>query len=320
MSKGRFFNHINQLISDSETGIRRTPKGKKYAERTIKSYRTTRDLLHEYNQYLSFESITIDFYREWTNWLSERDVSSKNEEQVKKMATNSVGVHIKNLKVFMSTGFDSGLHRNLEFKKKDFRVLDETTTQIYLPKDDLEKFYYHGFSRKYQNVVDYFLIGCNTGLRYSDWPKVTDSIVKRKGKYYLHIMASKKTGVESFIPLNSKVIAILEKHKWELPPPISNQKFNEYIKEAAKIVGLTEPFKYVIIRGGQQVTEIAPKYQFISMHTARRTAATHMLLMNVPTRLIMAITGHLTEKSFNRYIRASSEDIGLKLSEFEFFN
>jgi integrase len=43
----------------------------------------------------------------------------------------------------------------------------------------------------------------------------------------------------------------------------------------------------------------------ISTHTARRSFATNAYLAGQQTLNIMAITGHSTEKSFNRYIRVT---------------
>ena len=40
---------------------------------------------------------------------------------------NTVGKHVKNLKVFMSEAFDRGITKNIEFKNKKFKVLEEET-------------------------------------------------------------------------------------------------------------------------------------------------------------------------------------------------
>ena len=49
------------------------------------------------------------------------------------------------------------------------------------------------------------------------------------------------------------------------------------------------------------------KWQLVSTHTARRSFATNMYLMGVPSITIMRITGHKTEKAFMRYIKLDEE-------------
>ena len=44
------------------------------------------------------------------------------------------------------------------------------------------------------------------------------------------------------------------------------------------------------------------------------------IIAELPTQLIMKITGHKTEKSFNAYVRFSNEDNAIKLKEHAFFN
>ena len=71
--------------------------------------------------------------------------------------------------------------------------------------------------------------------------------------------------------------------------------------------------------GRQRVSKLIPKYQFISSHTARRTAATNMYLAGIVPYRIMLVTGHKTEKSFFRYIRITREENVKVLAKHKFF-
>jgi len=62
------------------------------------------------------------------------------------------------------------------------------------------------------------------------------------------------------------------------------------------------------------------KYELVSSHTARRSAATNMYLSGIPTARIMLLTGHTTEQSFFRYIRIEKEENANILAESIFFN
>ena len=116
---------------------------------------------------------------------------------------------------------------------------------------------------------------------------------------------------------------ILEKYDYQPPRPISNQRFNEFIKDVARLAGLNDDV--AVTHTQQQKGEFTPgrvetrrpKWQVITAHTARRSFATNMYKRGFPTLAIMAITGHKTEKSFLTYIKVSeSENAALLKRQF----
>ena len=107
--------------------------------------------------------------------------------------------------------------------------------------------------------------------------------------------------------MHPAVIKILEKYDYQMPKPLSNQRFNEYIKEVAKIAGIDQVETTRKTIGGKIQTERKPKYELIGTHTGRRSFCTNMYLLGIPTYTIMAISGHKTEKSFIKYVRITKE-------------
>lgn len=59
-------------------------------------------------------------------------------------------------------------------------------------------------------------------------------------------------------------------------------------------------------RGNRIVEETRPKFAWVSSHTARRSFCTNEYLAGTPIDLIMAISGHKTEKAFKKYIKADT--------------
>ena len=57
-----------------------------------------------------------------------------------------------------------------------------------------------------------------------------------------------KTNKLMTVPLHQKVLQILHKRNGDFPSAISDQRYNEYIKEVCKLANLTE-----IIQGGKQL-------------------------------------------------------------------
>ena len=93
-----------------------------------------------------------------------------------------------------------------------------------------------------------------------------------------------------------------------MPEPITNQKFNEYIKEVAKRAGITQLENQTRTSGGKLITEQFPKHDLVTSHTGRRSFATNMYKRGIPSLTIMSITGHNTEKSFLKYIKVKQEE------------
>jgi mRNA interferase HigB len=54
------------------------------------------------------------------------------------------------------------------------------------------------------------------------------------------------------------------------------------------------------------VDEMRPKYGWVMSHTCRRSFCANEFLDGTPVTLIMAISGHKTEKAFRKYIKADN--------------
>jgi integrase len=163
-----------------------------------------------------------------------------------------------------------------------------------------------------------FVIGCYTGLRYSDLAQLREeNLIDNKTKVKIK---TEKTGEVVIIPLHRYIKEILVKYNGMLPPVISNQKMNDYLKELGEKAKIDNDVLITSTRGGTKHEESFKKYDLITSHTARRSFATNAYLNNVPTLSIMKITGHRTEKAFMLYIKMSQEDNANKLLNHPFFN
>ena len=153
---------------------------------------------------------------------------------------------------------------------------------------------------------DLFLVGCFTGLRFSDFSILKTDQIKDG---YIEIKEQTKTGNPVVIPIHKVVQNIINKHDGNLPRAITNQKFNQYLKEVGiKVPSLHNHFDTTITKGGLKISKRLKKYELLTTHSARRSFATNEYLNGTPTITIMAITGHRTEKAFMRYIKLNPTD------------
>lgn len=100
----------------------------------------------------------------------------------------------------------------------------------------------------------------------------------------------------------------------------SLQNFNDVIRRICKRAGIINDIHLEYTRGCDNVQKVVKKYELISSHTARRTAATNMYLAGIPVFRIMLITGHKSESAFYRYIRIRKEENAKELQNHAFFS
>lgn len=298
-----FFPFFETLINQSINGGRVQPtSGKPYSKATIQVYKNTLRRLKEFQtirkRIIDFNTIDVDFYTDFTEYLSKR----------LNLATNTIGKDIKTLKAILNEATERGINSNLQFKSRKFSTTSEQTDSIYLSETELKEIEDLNLSNnpRLNNVRDLFLVGCYTGLRFSDFSILKPDQMKNG---FIEIKEQTKTGNPVVIPIHQVVKKVIQKHNGDLPRAITNQKFNEYLKEIGIMVqSLHTPFETTITKGGLKILKRLNKYELLTTHTARRSFATNEYLNGTPTITIMAITGHRTEKAFLRYIKLNPTD------------
>jgi integrase len=284
-------------------------KGKDKSSNTLQNYATVKKHLlgfakkARYN--VGFETVNLDFFYKFTKYLK--------EDEDLKLKHNTIAKDITILKTIMGEAVDLGFTTNIQFRHKKFSMTEEETDSIYLTEKEIIKLYHHDFSSnpKLEQVRDLFVVGCFTGLRYSDYSNISpDNIVETDGDLFIK-MITQKTKELVIIPCNPIILNIFEKYEKNpnrLPNTISSQKFNDYIKEACEAAKFTEK--------GRLSTEPGKElWQSISSHTARRSFATNLYLEGFPNYELMKITGHKTEKAFFKYIKVSKLESAKRLSD-----
>ena len=292
------FNFIQDFLNNAPHRINlKTNKPVSY--KMIREYHATFGYLKEYarsiGKEIDFNDIDLEFYEDFKAFLEHKN-----------LALNTVGKKITVLKIFLNEATARGINTNLTFQSTRFKALTEQSDNIYLSVQEIEKIYKLDLSDKprLDRVRDLFLVGCWTGLRFSDWHKVSPENIEN-GFITLN---QQKTGQSVVIPIHPTVKAILDKYDGNLPKPITNQKFNAYLKQVAKLADFKEAITKQMTRAGKLQTEIKTKWQLVTTHTARRSFATNMYKAGIPSITIMAITGHRTETAFLKYIKVTPQE------------
>lgn len=210
------------------------------SEGRIKHLWSIWEKINRYNSKLRFSHIDINWMREFEAWLW---VSGKPDKEgnATRLQQNTVNGNMKALISLLNKSADEGfIKRDVwdGYKKPKF----VQNIPVYLTKDELEAFEkaVNGCSNvKMHQAGMYFLLSCFTGYRISD--------CKRFDRSFLHehsvvVRATKNKEIVS-IPVHNKLEPVLS---WCLENRfyISEQDAREYVKDLAKIAGITKDLKF----------------------------------------------------------------------------
>jgi integrase len=316
-----FVDWVQKFIDDCAI---RLYKGKPIAKRTVQHYQTTINKLNNYEKHfkikLRFQDIDLKFYRNFLFYCL----------TIEKLNENTTGGYVTNIKKWCKEIDIEGLPINPQYRHSEFSVISNKTKDIYLTEKEIDIVFNYDFtySEKLSNVKDNFIIGMRTGLRISDFMRLKKIDIKDG---FIEIETT-KTSHPVVIPLHPQVKDILLKRNGNLPTQISDQKFNEYVKEVCKETGFIE-----MVEGAKMINKkdeknffgnstielknksrkefgIYPKHELISSHTCRRSFASN-LYGKLPNMTIMAITGQKTEAQFLKYIKITPKENAEKLKE-----
>jgi len=205
------------------------------------------------------------------------------------------------------------------------KLAKEKTDHIYLSLEEIDLIENTHIDKPHLiNAKDWLIISCFTGQRISDFMRFTKEMIRiEKGKSLIEF-EQQKTGKLMTIPLHKKVQAVLDKYKGDFPSRISDQRYNDYIKEVCKIAGINEEVqgrKQLNISKDPSVQKIRrkkgvyPKYELVTSHIGRRSFATNHY-GKIPTSYLIYVTGHSSEIMFLNYIGKSNKDMALELTKY----
>lgn len=293
-----FFDYYREFIE-----IRKG--NKKVGKQRLYMYENTLRLLRDF-QYSTKELVAFETFNERFSVLFRKFL----EEQMG-YATNTIHKNFKVIRTVLNKAYTDNYSINKQYKSLDFMPDKEEVFDIALTINEVEALYKYDFShnKRLERVRDLFIIGCYTGLRFSDFKRLGKEHLQGEYLRIVQEKTKKKNPLPVVIPVLKPVKEIFEKYDYKLPNDISNQKMNEYLKEMAKETKLFEEFvTYRRTRAGKSELVSNSKHQEITTHTARRTFCTMSYNLGVPTQAIMMISGHKTETSFLRYLKVTNEE------------
>lgn len=161
----------------------------------------------------------------------------------------------------------------------------------------------HRFIRYLNYTRDIFIVGCLTGQRYSDYRRINKRMLESlNGKPFIRLV-QQKTGKQVYIPLDRRVMNILDRYEGSLPY-VGATTFRHHLRLIGELLGWTH--QAVFDTGSNHAC-----HRFCDMlttHTARRSFATNAYSAGIALASIIAVTGHSSERCFRTYIRLDTRE------------
>lgn len=244
-------------------------------ESTRRNLLTTLELLAVIAPSLTFQDINYDFLNRFEYFLRNKGY-----------CPNTIAKHLKQLKTIVNEGIRRGYLTTSPFL--NYRIKTVESKHTFLLPDEIRtlELCRDKTPIKFHHVLDAFLFCCYTGLRYSDFIRISSANIVTMNRYHWLVFRSQKTSAEIRLPLSllfgGKALSILYRYKdWNdffcLPP---NPTVNKILEKIRKLVHLNK---------------------HCSFHTARHTNATLLIYSGVNITTVQKLLGHRNIKTTQIY-------------------
>ena len=270
---------------------------------TLRTYRTSlrhlRDLQKLEGYAVDFATVGNGFAERFARYL----LTKRN------LVDSAVHKNLFRLKHFLNWALDNGYPVIADPKKFSWQHREPDI--LTLTRQEVQRLADLDLSARpaLDNARALFLVGVYTGLRFSDVAALRPEHIQADRLR----VTTQKTRLTVTIPVRPEARPILARVTEGTLRPLANQKLNSHLKELARLAEIDAPTERVRYAGGQRRAHTAPKYEFVTTHTARRTFVTLALEAGVRPEVVMRITGHKSLSAFRRYVNITEDTM---LDEF----
>ena len=289
-----FFDRFDKYITDADL----SPGRKKHLK-------TTYNKLKSFNPKTTFETVNVQYLTDFQNYLIK--YTNKKGENISK---NTIISELRRFRAFLGYSIKHGWTTNYPFNS--FTIDSESFGDpVFITVEERDKLFSAYIpNASLSRVRDIFVFQCFIGCRVGDLVNLKKSnIVGDCIEYIAAKTKDDKTRVAR-IPLSDKAKSILSRYNLpngELLPFITGQRYNVYLKDLFKYVGITRNVTIVDPKTRQSkqisIADIA------SSHMARRVFVGSLHRKGVKNEIIASMSGHTKDsKAFSRYYNINKED------------
>lgn len=199
----------------------------KYAPGTIRIQEAELKRLKRFKNAIYCSDVNQNFLRKYEIWLRSGDekLSGNSVHRSWKFFRKIVNRAVRERLIPMSPFLD---YDNPKYEQTDRTYL--TTQEV----DSIEALLNKPIDESLRTVINYFLLGCYSGLRYSDWARFNYSGFVTGDRL---ILRAKKNGEVISIEIHKRLARVLNRLKHN-PLLFKEQVTNRYLKSIAQLAGL----------------------------------------------------------------------------------
>lgn len=258
-------------------------------ESTRENRRTTLTLLQEFRGEITFKELTPYFVSRFESWMVSRGYH-----------TNTIGKHLSHLRIYVNVAILKGLMREEDNPFHRRIIGHKPFSHTHLTSFEVAKLEHAQLSQSLGMVRDAFLFCCYTGLRYSDFVRLTAANIHRGSVHTWVHLTSHKTGAEVRLPIDllfgGKALHLINIYSDNLTAFFglaANSTIDKQLITIASHAGLRKRF---------------------SFHSARHTNATLLLSQGVSVTTVQKLLGHKNVRTTMNYCEVIDRTI---VSELE---
>ncbi len=312
----------NQLEGKNETSrlpffdaFDRFVQEKKFAnswsERTVKGFTSLKNHLLNVNKRLDFSLIDEHFYNDFLKYMIDRKYKNSN---IKKQ--------LKLLTWFFNWCESQGVKFIYDFHKFNFKgnVPKPGTNIRPLTMEELGHMYEMPIHNiRLDQVRDCFCFSCFTGLRYSDLKNLKKADIAPDGAHLSLTM--QKTATVVSVPLIANAQAILNKYKNTYSkyalPVLSQQKYNDYLKELGQLAELNDEVVLVNYSGNERIEKRFKKWEKLTSHTGRQTFVSNAIRLGISPEVVRGLVGQSSDAMLRHYFKVMDTQKDEEMQKFE---
>lgn len=296
------FRVVKRALMRYELFIRKTRCGMKHF--TLDIHATTKETLADMWDFMENEYMYAEEYPDIYETIPEKRTPQPRGK-------NTLIDSFSRIRTFFIWCYNQGKTTNRPFDKFP---LEECLygTPIYITLQERDKLFEADLSDRPQLAIqrDIFVFQSVVGCRVGDFYKLTKKNIVNGALEYIQEKTRSHNPRTIRVPLNSIAKTILERYKdyagTTLLPFISEQKYNQAIKEAFRLAGLDRVV--TVLNPLTRNPEQKYLYEVVTTHTARKTFIGNMYKKVKDPDLVSSVSGHKEgSKAFRRYREIDEE-------------
>jgi site-specific recombinase XerD len=279
-----------------------------WTDGTLRRFATARNHLARFNQKykLEFGSIDEPLLQKYLQYHIDEGLSNTFAEK-----------NIKILKWFMSWATRKGYNSNIRYQNYRRRLKKPLGDEnfFYLFPDELKHIICMKMTKPSLEMVrDIFCFSCFTGLKYNELAKLRkkdidgDLILINRGPRSIQV------------PLTKFARALLNRYQDEPGqqafPVISNQRFNQHLKDLGRKAGLNRRISRISYTGDTRFKSSQPLWTLMTSKFARKTFITTGIYTGIPLATMLSLTGQSVEV-IKKFYAISDKLIETERNKFE---